>query len=276
MSATPSDPQRLVRLLDVGESTLADFVSLVRELDQTQWEAPTDLPGWTVHDLVSHTAHLEAVIAGAPEETVPVPEGLAHVTSLVGFYTEQGVIARKEHTREELLTEIETSAGRRIADTRANPPSDGAASPPKTPGNAPWSWDTLLTNRPFDIWMHEQDIRRAVGRPGNLDTPGSRHVVEVLGRGLGFALGKRVGADPGCTAAIELTDTPVRFTATIGPDGRGAPSDEDVPSDTTLRMSTESFVVLAGGRRPTDTQQVTVDGDQELGARLLAALTVTP
>jgi uncharacterized protein (TIGR03083 family) len=271
-----SDEQRLLGYLDTFESTLGDFVQLVRELDDAEWEVPTDLAGWSVHDLVSHTAHLESVIAGAPEETVPVPEGLPHVTSLMGFYTEQGVIARKERTREELLTEIETSAGRRIAETRAHPPTDGSSSPPRTPGDAPWSWLTLLSNRPFDVWMHEQDIRRATGRPGNLDSPGGQHAIDVLGQGLGFVLGKRAGADPGVTAAVELTDTPVRFVVTVGPDGRGGPSDEDVPPDTTLQMSAESFVVLGGGRQAPDDREVSIEGDEELGARFLAGLAVTP
>ena len=70
-----TDRERLLALLDVFESALADFTDLVRELRDDEWELPTDLPGWTVHDLVSHTAHLEAVIAGSPEETVAVRRG---------------------------------------------------------------------------------------------------------------------------------------------------------------------------------------------------------
>ena len=169
-----TDRERLLALLDVFESALADFTDLVRELRDDEWELPTDLPGWTVHDLVSHTAHLEAVIAGSPEETVAVPQGLPHVTSLMGFYTEQGVIARKERTRDELLAEIGAAAGRRLGETRAAPPDDGAGDPPKTPGDIGWSWQTLLSNRPLDVWMHEQDIRRATDRPGHLDSAAAR------------------------------------------------------------------------------------------------------
>ena len=44
---------------------------------------------------MAHTAHLEAVLAGAPEETVEVPDG-AHVKGLTGHYTEQGVLARRD------------------------------------------------------------------------------------------------------------------------------------------------------------------------------------
>ena len=206
-----TDRERLLALLDVFESALADFTDLVRELRDDEWELPTDLPGWTVHDLVSHTAHLEAVMAGSPEETVAVPQGLPHVTSLMGFYTEQGVIARKERSRDELLAEIGAAAGRRLGETRAAPPDDGAGDPPKTPGDIGWSWQTLLSNRPLDVWMHEQDIRRATDRPGHLDSAAARHAVGVFARGLGYVWGKKVGAAPGESGAIELSDSGDRF-----------------------------------------------------------------
>ena len=109
-----------------------------------------------------------------------MPEGLPHVTSLMGFYTEQGVVARKDRTRDELLAELAAVTGQRLSATRTNPPDDGAGSPPKTPGDIGWSWLTLLSNRPLDVWMHEQDIRRATGRPGHLDTVAARHVVDGL------------------------------------------------------------------------------------------------
>ena len=44
------------------------------------------------------------------------------------------------------------------------------ASPTPIFGGVPWNWRTLLRNRPLDVWMHEQDVRRAVGRPGGMDT----------------------------------------------------------------------------------------------------------
>ena len=271
-----TDRERLLALLDVFESALADFTDLVRELRNDEWELPTDLPGWTVHDLVSHTAHLEAVIAGAPEETVAVPEGLPHVTSLMGFYTEQGVIARKERTRDELLAEIAAAAGQRLRETRADPPDDGAASPPKTPGDIGWSWRTLLSNRPLDVWMHEQDIRRATDRPGHLDSVAARHAVAVFTRGLGYVWGKKVGAAAGESAAVELSDTGHRFAVTVGGDGRGVAAPADARVDTTLRVDTGTFVVLCGGRRAPGTQRVEVHGDPDLGERFRGSLAMTP
>jgi hypothetical protein len=43
-----------------------------------------------------------------------------------------------------------------------------------------------------------------------------------------------------------------------------------------LRMDVETFVVLAGGRRPADAVPAEVTGDEALGRRILEAMAVTP
>ena len=271
-----TDRERLLGLLDVFEAARDDFAALVRDLDDREWELPTDLEGWTVHDVVSHTAHLEAVLAGAPEETVAVPQGLPHVTSLMDFYTEQGVIARRDHTREQLLAELAAATGQRLGETRANPPRTPPRRAPKTPGDIGWSWQTLLANRPLDVWMHEQDIRRATDRPGNLDSVPARHVVGLFGSGLGYVWGKKVGAGVGQTAAVEVTDLGKRFLVTVGEDGRGTRAAADATPDTTLRLGTEAFIVLSGGRRDPDSQPVEIAGDEDLGDRCCGAPSRSP
>ena len=43
-----------------------------------------------------------------------------------------------------------------------------------------------------------------------------------------------------------------------------------------MTMDLETYVVLAGGRRSPDSVPVRVTGDEELAAKVLAALAVTP
>src|SRR6476646_9862188 len=88
-----SDRERLQGYVDVWWQAVDDFTRLLEHLTPEQWSAPTDLPGWDVRACAAHTAHLEAVLAGAPEETVEVEPG-AHVRGLMGLYTEQGIVAR--------------------------------------------------------------------------------------------------------------------------------------------------------------------------------------
>ncbi|WP_310961931.1 maleylpyruvate isomerase family mycothiol-dependent enzyme [Nocardioides terrisoli] len=275
MSDRMTGQQRLAAYVETWHRACTDFVTLARTLTEDEVTLPTDLPGWSVHDNVAHTAHLEAVLAGAPEETLDVPDGLAHVRGPMHRYTEQGVLARRDRTVAELADEIESAVATRYAALRADPPVDGSSAPPRTPGGAPWDNETLLANRPLDVWMHEQDIRRAIGRPGGYDSPAAAHTLRRLGASLPMVLGKRVAPPAGTSVLIEVPEASCRFGARMGDDGRAIRA---VPEQPTVRVSLtpEAFVVLAGGRRGVDAVEAAYDGDEELGRRLLTSMAVTP
>jgi uncharacterized protein (TIGR03083 family) len=270
-----TDRERLAGYVDVWWEAVDHFTTLLEDLSPEEWAAPTDLAGWDVHDVAAHIAHLEGVLAGAPEETVEVGQP-AHVTGLMGLYTEQGVVARKDHSPDALINEIRAAATARHTALLADPPSDGTAKPERVFGGIGWDWQTLLRNRPLDVWMHEQDVRRATGRPGNLDSRAARHTADYLAESLGMVLAKRVGADPGTTVVLEIDGAePVAFGVT---DERRGVRLDDLPGDPTTRIRTdrESFIVLAGGRRTPEPGAVTVSGDEKLGQRVLDTLAVTP
>ena len=122
----PKSDDRLAQLIETWYVACTDFVALAREIPREQWDLPTDLDGWSVKDNVAHTAHLEAVLAGAPEETIEVDEA-PHLKSLMSYYTEQGVLARRDRDMESLADEIEQSAATRYAALQAEPPTDPKA-----------------------------------------------------------------------------------------------------------------------------------------------------
>ena len=196
----------------------------------------------------------------------------------MGVYTEMGPLARADWSTDAIVDELESSAATRLKELLADPPTDASAAPPVTPGGIGWDWGTLLSNRPLDVWMHEQDIRRAVGRPGGLDSPAAAHTVGVFARGLPFVVGKRVAPAPGTTVVLDVTGpAPVHTAVVVASDGRAArlQGDPDDPT-VTLRLDTESYVVLAGGRRAPSDVPVEMEGDHELGARVVSSLAVTP
>jgi uncharacterized protein (TIGR03083 family) len=270
-----TDAPRLAQLIETWREAIAEFVALARDIPQDQWDLPTDLEGWTVKDNVAHTAHLESVLAGGPEETGPVEEA-PHVKGLTGLYTEQGVAARRGRDMGSLADEIEDAAARRQAELQADPPADGAAPAPRTPGGVGWSTDRLLSNRPLDVWMHEQDIRRAIGRPGGFDSPAARHTIEVFGQALPMVVGKRVHPPAGTTVAVDLPDAGQGWTVRVDDDGRAALV-EDVEAPTVrITLSAEEFVILAGGRRGVEATTPKLEGDTDLGRAVLTSLAVTP
>lgn len=271
-----TDRDRLLQLVEVWRRSTQDVVGLLRSLDDSDWATGTDLPGWDVRAIAAHLAHLESELAGNPQRQVEVPPA-PHVKGLLGEFTEGGVLARAGWTPDEVIDELESSVEKRYAAISADPPTDAAAPGPGFAGLIGWSWQTLLTNRPLDLWMHEQDIRRAVGRPGGLDTPGAVHTAGVYAKSLPFVLGKKVGAPAGTTVAVDVTGAqPQVLAARVTPDGRGEPVGElRTEPDARLVLDFESWILLVGGRRTPDEVELGVHGDATLARQVADNLGVT-
>jgi uncharacterized protein (TIGR03083 family) len=267
--------ERLSRLVAVWWEAVDSFTHLLEEVGEDQWRAPTDLPGWDVHAVAAHTAHLEALLAGRPHDDVEVADA-PHAHGAMGQFTEQGVVARRQESPDALIVEIRESATARHTQLLADPPSDPDAPAPGVFGAIGWSTGLLLRNRPLDVWMHEQDVRRAIGRPGNLDSAPAVHAVDYLMESLPFVVAKRAQAPAGTVVRLEVAGhDPV--TAVVGDDGRGRRTDgADGDPDLTLATDRESFAVLAGGRRHPEPGAVRVTGDAELAERILGGMAVTP
>ena len=141
--------------------TAHDVIDLLPSLADDDWSKPTDLPGWSVHDVAAHLAHLEAVLADRDNDPPPSSgDGRSPSTD----YTQAGVDARADRSPQELIDELRECVEARTEQLRDLP--DPSSKPGTTPGGVDWTWEVLMRNRAIDLWCHEQDIRRAVGRPG--------------------------------------------------------------------------------------------------------------
>lgn len=253
------------------QSTAATL-ELCESLTAEQWMLPTDCPGWTVRDVIAHNAHLEHVLLTGDD---------LDATALTGVvssqYTTLGVEARRQRSTNELVEEFGAAVESRSAALQTLP-ADPQAIPAVTPGNIGWDWDTLLRNRALDIWVHEQDIRRAINRPGGMDSGGASIATMTFGFGMPFVLGKKVKAPPGSTFVWQVTgEVPLHVTAAVGDDGRASRLDS-APADPTavVTMSTEAFTVLCAGRRRPDAYPIKIEGDFTLADAVLANMSVTP
>ena len=269
-----NDADRLARYVAAWKESADSVVALLRSIDAADWDAPTDLPGWSVRAVAAHLAHLESELAGHPQASVEVPD-LEHLTALSSSWTETGVIARSGDSTEALIDELEQAVASRHAALVANPPTDASAAPPITPGGMPWDWETMLSNRVVDVWMHNQDIRRAVDRPGDLDGLGARHTAAVFARAIPYVVGKKVAPPAGTTVRVDIAG--VDSLNLVIDEGGRAQRLADVPTDPTvaLDLDLESLIILAGGRRPADRVPATIHGDADLARRILEAMTVT-
>jgi uncharacterized protein (TIGR03083 family) len=261
----------VVALLDAEWRAIDE---LCQGLDDAQWELPTDCPGWTVKDNVSHLIGIENMLRGAPADP-PITERPAHVRNDFGAFNEAAVAARRARPGTEVLAEFRAVARERIDALRALP-----AEKWDEVGPTPTGQDTyrhFMRMRTFDSWVHEQDIRRAVGRPGHLEGP----VVElVLGwhrRNLGYLVAKRAGAPEGSVVAFDVRGDGVAERDVIQVvDGRGRPIDDDATPDATLVLDVEAYNALLCGRwdapRALDAGRLRLDGDEQLGRRVADSL----
>jgi uncharacterized protein (TIGR03083 family) len=246
------------------------IVALAGELDEADWARPTDCDEWSVKDIVAHLAHLETELCNTEQNNAAQSNG----TDVVSAYTGAGVAARRERTPEELVAEFASAVELR-ASRLAELPDDPTAPAPVTPGGVAWSWDTLLRNRSVDVWVHEQDIRRATGRPGALDTTGAQVAVMTFSFSLPYVVGKRVKPPAMSTVQWKVTgETPLELAVRVGEDGRASAIETlDEPS-VTLTMTTETFTLLTAGRRDPVEVEVAIDGDQDLGRAILSAMAI--
>lgn len=238
-----------------------------------EWDRPTECPGWTVKDVVSHLVSVERALLGEPWPEYALPEDMPHVRHDFGRMLEIGVHARRQVPGEEVLEELRAAVGRRMA---ALPDAD-PAEPTLSPVGTTVTYAEFMGFRALDWYVHEQDIRRATGRPGGLDAPAAACAHRLLAGGLPFVVAKKAGAGPGQSATFEVGGAfPFTTHVLVGDDGRARPV-PDVPAPTTtLRMDWATYVLLAAGRRGPADVRVTTDGDPDLASRILKNMAITP
>lgn len=254
-------------------AAFGSLVSLCEALTPAEWHRPTALPGWDVQANVVHILGTEAMLLGEPTpEIAQDPTTLAHVRNDIGAFNEAWVIAMADSSPDEVIAGLRDRTSRRVEAIRAMPADEWDAV-----GFTPAGQDTygrFMRIRVMDTWMHEQDIRDALNRPGHDAGSAVELSLDELSSALGFVVGKRAAAPAGSSVAFELTG-PAARTIYVAVDGRAAIVDAlDGPATTTITLPALAFSRLAGGRT-TDASSAAVSGDQALGAAVVTNLAFT-
>lgn len=249
---------------------------LLTSLRAPQWAVPTALPGWTVRDTVSHLIGTECALAGQPPPTCDTDvRALPHVRNDIGAANELWVQSLRNESPEAMIDRFRTITATRRAALEAMSQREFDA-PSWTPAG-PGTYGRFMRIRVFDCWMHEQDIRDVVGMPGHGDGRCAWVALSEVADALGYLVGKRAAAPDGTAVTIELTG-PTRVTWHVLVDGRAKVVDAlPGPPTTTVRMTSQLFSRLVGGRVPVADRlaDITIDGDRELGVRVAHALPFT-
>lgn len=260
-------------MIDSVENLAIVWTSIDRlcsDLPPCQWDIPTGCPGWTVKDQLSHLVDYEARALGRPASGHD-PGPLPHVKTEMGRANEVGVDARRAMSGAAVLDEFRQVTAERLAQLRRLTHDDLAAQTATPAG--PATIADMLTLRLMDSWSHEQDIRRAVGRPGHTEGPAVEEAVAYFSRFLPYLVGKRAAAPDGAKVVFRIGARPPVAVKVAGGRGRLAADPGDATVDLAVPVAT--FAALVGGRAdaPADTL---ISGDQRLGRRVLESMAFLP
>jgi uncharacterized protein (TIGR03083 family) len=238
------------------------------------WDLPTDCPGWTVRDHVSHLIGTELTLLGAspPSPPDPIPE---YVHNPIGEANEAWIEERRDVPGTEIMAEFVEVTARRIEQLAGMSPERWAARGSTPIGEAPYA--EFMQIRTMDSWVHGQDIRWATARPGDRAGRAERAALARLGGGMAFVVGRQVAPPDGTTVVFDVHG-PIPLVLAVVMEGSRASFLDDPPGSPTVRLglSSDHFVRLTCGRESPDdvidSGDLTLGGDQDLGRQIVRAM----
>ena len=261
-------------IVDKLERVWGSIAALCEPFGEREWKLATDCPKWSVQDHVAHVVGTESRLAGRP---VPdhAPQDMAHVHNDIGRGNEVWVDFLRRRSGADVLAAFKEVTAARLQRLRGMSAGD-FSEPTQTPVG-PGTVRDFMVIRIFDCWVHEQDVRRAVGRPGHMEGPVVVHSMDRMARAMPFVVGKKAAAADGATVVFDITG-PAGRTMSVGVEGGRANFLDAAPASPQVRltMDVETFTCLGNGRwegsRALVSDKVRIDGDRALGEAIVARM----
>lgn len=249
---------------------------LLADLSDEQWSAPSPLPGWSVQDNVSHIIGTEAMLSDQPSPAEIYREANPHVKNDIGASDEARVESLRSLSPSEVLarfrevTEARLAALDQMSDDEWNVESC-----------TPAGKDTccrFMQVRVFDYWLHEQDIRDAVSRPGHETGVAADVTLDEMENALGFC--RKEGWRADCSESHVCSDRWWFHRARNQRRGRGTgrSGGRTVGAPTVkLTMPIGVMTRRCAGRVDRDDllDEVSIDGNLDLASRILESQSYT-
>ncbi len=267
--------QRGVEATAALAETWEALAEVCRELSATEWGLPTECPGWDVKDQLSHLIGIERSLLGeaAPEWDGPLGP---HVKNDVGAGNERWVAVRRPLPGAQVRAEFVEVTRSRLAQLDARSGEDWAAVGWSPVGQVPYA--VFMEVRAFDSWVHEQDARHALDRPGGGGNRASSLSLDRVQGAMPFVVGKQAGCADGTVVRFDVSGTGHDARAfTIAVEGARARTvgDELAPT-VTLSLSSIDFVRLGCGRATAAQVEaaggLALSGDAAVGRSVLGAM----
>jgi uncharacterized protein (TIGR03083 family) len=137
----------------------------------------------------------------------------------------------------------------------------------------PGTLGDFLDIRILDLWIHDQDIRRALNISGNHGGPCAEHTIDRLIRTLPIVVGKRAATPEGESVSITISGAVQRSIYISVSEGR-ANIVAAAPANLLCAITMDStvFTALATGRKLSTELNWTSTGDTALAQRIVSQL----
>ncbi|CAN5920530.1 maleylpyruvate isomerase family mycothiol-dependent enzyme [soil metagenome] len=220
-------------------------------LDPGDWRLPTPCDGWSVQDLLAHCAGMQVAFDGGAQPRPPDGWEPPAGANPRDAWTEAGVAARRGWSPARVRDELGAAKAGHVARLRGVSDWDAATDGPV--GRTTEA--TLFATRCYDLWVHLQDLRTAVGQPVEHDD-GSDEARVAHGYPfglLGWLFVKKAGARERATLRVALgapldVDTVVEVSL-----GRGRLNPDADPGDCAVVGAPSAFTLLVSGRDEPET-----------------------
>jgi len=271
-------PARRLDLLPLYPVERAELLDLLTGLEPAEWAAPTECPAWSVKGIALHLLADDLSLLSRQRDEEPpgvaIEPGSSFDELFVALdrFNERWVEAASFFSTP-LLVELLGLSGEWTERFYGSADPDRPAEVVAWIGPDPAPYWLVTAREYFERWIHQLQIRRAVGRPGLHDARFVLPAVAVAVRGFPQGLAALPAADA-TTVTISIAEHDAAWT--VRSDGQrwalfdGGPDEPTV----TLPLDLDSAALLFS-RALTSAElgeRVQPKGDSDLGALIVAGL----
>jgi uncharacterized protein (TIGR03083 family) len=275
---TPVGPVDVVHLFP---GLHQELMGLLRRLDNADWNRPTACALWSVKDIVAHLLDscLRRLSYGR-DRLDPCPDRpIASHADLVGYLNHLNAtwIAATHRLSPRVLMDLMDQAAPQLT-------SYFESLDPNAPAmfGVAWAGEERSSNW-FDTareyterWLHQQQIREAVGAPGLNARPWLHPALDIFVRALPFTY-RQVEAAPGASLCLEIGgEAGGVWTLMRGPQGWDlfAGSDPSAATRVSMDQKTAWKLFSKGLSAEQAARDIRIHGDSRVGQPVLGALAV--
>ncbi|MBV8160229.1 MAG: maleylpyruvate isomerase family mycothiol-dependent enzyme [Acidimicrobiia bacterium] len=277
-TATDLRPAAKLDFLPLYPAERAALVDLLGELRPDEWAAPTECPAWSVKGIALHVLGDDLSLLSrqrdeeAPGVSIEPGASFDELFTKLGRFNERWVEAAS-YMSSAVVLELLRLAGEWTCAYYAGVDDDGTGEAVPWIGPDPAPHWLLAAREYWERWVHQQQIRRAVGRPGLRDVRFVVPAVAVAARGCPQGLAAFPAPDG---TAVTLMIAGAGHAWTVASDGQTWTLYDGIAEDptVTLALDTEAAASLFSRAfaRAEVTERLRPEGDADLGAALVAGL----